>query len=300
METPQSQTLVHQSQDGIPFVLRETHDFTWLRGVGRVFRVFDRQDSGNLCFGIVRDGAGRGGGRRGFVKYAGARTVRYDGEPADAVARLKYAAEVNEALRHPCLVSLEEHFATPHGYAAVFEWCDGENLHPYWEFPPPAKYTHPDSPYRRFRGLPVARRVAAMDAILDFHCHVETLGFVAVDFYDGSIMYDFARDETKICDIDFHQRRPYRNPMGRMWGSQRFMSPEEFELGAPIDEGTNVFNMGAIAFGLLGGERDRAFAKWEAGRAFYEVALRAVRPDRAERWGSVREMREGWERARGR
>jgi serine/threonine protein kinase, bacterial len=42
--------------------------------------------------------------------------------------------------------------------------------------------------------------------------------------------------------------------MGRLWGSSRFMSPEEFGLGAKIDERTNVFNMGAIAFGLLGGE----------------------------------------------
>lgn len=42
--------------------------------------------------------------------------------------------------------------------------------------------------------------------------------------------------------------------MGRLWGSSRFMSPEEIELGAKIDERTNVFNIGAIAFGLLGGE----------------------------------------------
>ena len=32
--------------------------------------------------------------------------------------------------------------------------------------------------------------------------------------------------------------------MGRLWGSSRFMSPEEFELNAIIDSRTNVFNMG--------------------------------------------------------
>ncbi len=32
--------------------------------------------------------------------------------------------------------------------------------------------------------------------------------------------------------------------MGRMFGSTRFMASEEFELGALIDEQTNVFVMG--------------------------------------------------------
>jgi serine/threonine-protein kinase len=134
-----------------------------------------------------------------------------------------------------------------------------------------------------------------MDTILDFHYHVETLGFVAVDFYDGCIMYDFAAGETRICDVDLYQPKPYRNPMGRMWGSSRFMSPEEFELGAVIDERTNVFTMGAAAFLLLGGGIDRAFEKWEAGRGLYGFALRAVSPDRAARWASVREMKEAWD-----
>jgi serine/threonine-protein kinase len=30
--------------------------------------------------------------------------------------------------------------------------------------------------------------------------------------------------------------------------------------------------MGAVAFGLLGGELDRSYSKWEAGKALYEVA----------------------------
>lgn len=57
--------------------------------------------------------------------------------------------------------------------------------------------------------------------------------------------------------------------MGRFWGSSRFMSPEEFKLGVVIDEKTNVFNMGAMAFSLLGGELDRSFSKWDAGKPCY-------------------------------
>lgn len=46
--------------------------------------------------------------------------------------------------------------------------------------------------------------------------------------------------------------------MGRMWGSSCFMSPEEFAFGSAIDEITNVYLMGATAFALFGGERDRS------------------------------------------
>lgn len=85
--------------------------------------------------------------------------------------------------------------------------------------------------------------------------------------------------------------------MGRMWGSSRFMSPEEFELGAPIDAVTNVFNMGAMAFALLGGELDRSFERWDAGEALYEVVIRAVNPDRSQRYTSVAELSLAWNKA---
>lgn len=37
-----------------------------------------------------------------------------------------------------------------------------------------------------------------------------------------------------------------------MWGSSRFQSPEEYQLGADIDEVTNVYTIGATAFALFG------------------------------------------------
>ena len=141
-------------------------------------------------------------------------------------------------------------------------------------------------------------RLASLDSIFSFHIHVERENYVAVDFYDGSILYDFNKNITKICDIDFYQKRPYTNMMGRLWGSARFMSPEEFELGAAIDEKTNVFNMGAIAFGLLGGELDRSFSKWDASKELYDVAIRAVDKNRSQRYSSVEEFYNAWEVAR--
>jgi serine/threonine-protein kinase len=278
--------------DNVTFQLQEWHDFEWLRGMGRVFSVFDQQDSGNISFGFEKDGVSR------FVKYAGAKPLHYAGSEKEAVERLKQSVSVNADLANRHLVRMLDHFGTAAGgHAAVFEWFEGECLHPHWSFPPPAKYVDPRSPYFRFRQLPAPRRLHALRTIFLFHLHVEAQGYAAVDFYDGSILYDFAANETKICDVDLYSKQPFVNTMGRMWGSTRFMAPEEFEHGAVIDERTNVFRMGAVAFALAGGELDRSFDKWDAGPERYEVALRAVEPSKADRFSSVAEFYEAWESA---
>jgi len=285
---------VEYSVGDVRFRLREPHDLEWLASLGRVFRAFDQQDSGNIAFGVEKDG------RKLFVKYAGARPMDYAGDPKDAVLRLEKAVPLYSALEHPRLIRLIDHFRTASGgYAAVFEWFEGECLHSHWSFAGAAKYGHPDSPFYRYRQLPLERRLRSLEAVFSFHEFAESQGYVAVDFYDGSILYDFANDETKICDIDFYRKAPSVNDMGEsFWGAARSKAPEEFELGAPIDARTNVFTMGAIAFGLLGGETDRSFSKWEAGGALYEVALRAVSPDRESRFDSVRTFKSGWDEAR--
>lgn len=278
--------------DRVVVRLRESHDLRFLTDIGEVFCVFDEQDSGNICFGVDN------GYERLFVKYAGARTIDFHGEPSEAVDRLRFACPLYDTLRHPSLVELRQHFRTSDGYAAVFTWFPGECLHSHWAFTPSEKYTHPDSPTYRHRHLPLDLRLDSLDTILSFHEHVAFKGYVAIDFYDGSILYDFSRNITKICDIDFYAGKPYINGMGRLWGSKRFMSPEEFELGASIDEVTNVFNIGAVAFALLGGELDRSCAKWEAGEALYNVARKATNPDTNGRYNSISALRHAWDEAR--
>lgn len=272
----------------VSFRLKEKHDFEWLQELGDVFCVFDEQDSGNISFGIEKDGMKR------FVKYAGAKTLEYSGQPEDAVATLKRSISLYENLKHPCLINLLEHFEVENGYALVFDWFDGECLHSHWSFPPPHKYNHPDSSFFRYKRLPIAYRLASLKSIFEFHVHVEKKNYVAVDFYDGSILYDFTNNITKICDIDLYMKKPFINTMGRLWGSSRFMSPEEFQHGAEIDGKTNVFNMGAITFGLLGGELDRSFLKWDASRELYEVAIKAVEEERSLRYSSVEEFFIAW------
>lgn len=79
-----------------------------------------------------------------------------------------------------------------------------------------------------------------------------------------------------------------------MWGSTPFMSPEEFEFGAQIDERTNVFNMASIAFGIFGGELDHSFEKWDASQELFNITMKAVQRDRNDRYASVEDLYNAW------
>ena len=59
-----------QQINGVSFKMKEPFDFSFLHEYGRVLKVFDDQDSGNICFGTEKEG------RRYFVKFAGAPTAR--------------------------------------------------------------------------------------------------------------------------------------------------------------------------------------------------------------------------------
>ena len=265
-----------QHIDGIPFKLKAPFDFSFISKYGTVFKVYDDQDSGNICFG-TDDGA-----KRCFIKFAGAATEQYKGRPDDAIARLKAALPVYRDLAHPNLIRLLKEEETGGGYAAVFDWVDGECM----------GRMYPES-RRKFMQLPLERRVKVFEEIMAFHAFVIERGYVAIDFYDGSIMYDFANDRTVICDIDFYHKRPYINRMGRLWGSSRFMSPEEFTLGAEIDEVTNVYAMGAAAFALFANS-DRSAEKWPLDMKLYNVVKKAVSDERGQRQRSIKALIDEW------
>jgi len=147
--------------------------------------------------------------------------------------------------------------------------------------------------------LPAVEKLAIYQAIMEFHRHVNAQGYIAIDFYDGGIMYDFDTRRVMLCDIELYAKQPVTNNMGRMFGSTRYMSPEEFEMGAQIDERSNVFMLGATAFNLFGGEMDRSLEKWSLSEALFVVASKATRAGRGERYQSIREYIEAWTDALG-
>src|SRR5262249_40867198 len=135
---------------------------------------------------------------------------------------------------------------SPCGPMLVFEWLDGELLGVARE-----RREDPSSAFQRFRNLPASRILTVLDQVFDFHEHVARAGWIAVDFYDGCLIYDFRSGRLGIVDLDMYAERCFRNTMGRMFGSTRFMSPEEFHLGALIDERSNVFVMGRTVLVFL-------------------------------------------------
>ncbi|MCL2060332.1 MAG: GNAT family N-acetyltransferase [Oscillospiraceae bacterium] len=295
---------VRMNINGVSFHVGEQHDFLFISKIGRVFRIFDAMDSGNICFGVERDG------KRYFVKYAGARTQNYNGEITDAITRLKNVVKLYVDLQHTYLIRLIEHYSVGDGYVAVFDWVNGEGLRSYWDYVGQPMWSYPGSPNYRFRKLPIEKRIAVVDKIMGFHQHIIERGYIPVDFYDGSMIYDFDSGDFHICDIDFYRKAPTKNDMGKMWGSTRFMSPEEYELGADLDEKTVVYLMGAAAFELLSndtdeayqawknGELHRSFNAWSATKALFNVAMKAVSIERSERYQTITELIEAWNAAK--
>lgn len=296
-----------QYMDGLPYKMKAPFDFGFVQEYGKVFKVYDDQDSGNICFGVC--GERKSGpallpenkGERHFVKFAGAPTERYEGTPGEAVERLKDTLPIYRDLRHPSLIELVDAREAAGGFAMVFKWAEGDCMGRMY----PAQH-------QRFMNMPSEDRLQVFRDVAVFLEYVNSRGYVAIDFYDGSVLYDpdgqgepaapgrnaesTRRGRTTICDIDFFSKKPYFNSMGRMWGSSSFMSPEEFTLGAEIDEITNVYTAGAFAFALFGGYRREA-GTWTLGQASFEVARRAVSEDRGSRQQSLRQLLQEWEAA---
>lgn len=268
-----------QYLDGISFRMKRPFDFSFLRKYGTVFQVFDDQDSGNICFGTEKDG------KKFFIKFAGAPTAAYGGSPEDAIVRLEGTLPIYRKLHHRNLIEFISSEEIDGGFAMIFKWTDAKCM----------ARMYPES-RARFLQLSMNEKMQVFRDILDFFAYLAKENFVAIDFYDGSIMYDFAAGKTVICDIDFFRKMPCVNDMGRMWGSSLFQSPEEYRLGAAIDQISNVYTLGATAFALLA-DFDRSRNRWPLGDSLYTVAAKATSEDRAHRQQSIQEFITEWEAA---
>jgi len=258
----------------------------YLARIGQVFVLYRGHDSRNTSAGV------RIGPQAWFVKWASEST---------ACDHLETAVRFHRAVTHPAIIPLRASFATRSGLAIVHNWVDGMVLND--PLVPGGRHRDdPASVFARFRRLPMPEILAAFDTVLDAHLAVAEAGFVAVDFYDGCLIYDFDRRVLRLCDLDLYRPGPYVLNTNRQYGSTRFMAPEEFIRGATIDERTTVFTLGRTAFVLLSrgrhGEEDRTL--WGATGDLFDVARHATRPEPKDRFGSVRAMSQAWRAAFGR
>ncbi|MBD8069907.1 hypothetical protein [Bacillus sp. PS06] len=81
---------------------------------GNVFSVFDKQDSGYLCFGVQNNN------KKLFIKMAGAETIRSNVGTDVAITRLKSTVLIYEDLRHPILIEMIDHKEIEKGLSYLF------------------------------------------------------------------------------------------------------------------------------------------------------------------------------------
>ena len=254
----------------------------YLSQVGEIFQAFRDQDSGCVSYGVWWDG------KRWFVKHS------Y--EPR-GIASLKQAKHLYATVQHPALPHLRNTIQTPGGFSLVLDWQPGEVLYDYTKYSPEQRRGDPTCPHVRFRSLPVSEILAGLDTIYNVHLLLAEAGFIAVDFYDGCIIYDFEQAHVYLCDLDEYRSGPFILEADRLPGSKRFMAPEEFQRGALIDQVTNVFTLGRTAIELLEGG-NTSLETWKGSAAMREVILCATHPERSARQQSVREFVENWQDAK--
>lgn len=261
----------------------EPHQF--LRSLGTVFAVFDSrtQDSGNVSFGVEVDG------ERYFVKTAGDPSlVGALLDHAGRVAVLGDAISFARSVSHPSLPRLLNVVTSAWGPMLVYTWAEGDLIHA-----PHASRTDPQSAFQRFRALPLPALLAALGIIIDAHVHLAEKGWIACDLYDGSIIYDFKSGNVHLVDLDHYHRGPFTNEMGRMLGSTRFMAPEEFVLGAPIDESTTTFTLGRM-ISVFVGDGTLQRATFRGSDDLYALMVKACAADRQVRFQKVAELSRQW------
>ncbi len=291
--------------DEIEILLQEARDFKWLKRYGTAFWAVDETGSGCVCIGMQKDE------QKYFCKIAGVNTLEADVAPRESVEILKNAVSIYRNLAHPNLIKLVDAYAYENLFVAVFDWAEGECLFDHWNFEKYQTMGWAESPKAKFKNLPTKEKLKAVEVIFSFLQNVHEKGYVAVDFYDGSIMYDFANNRTIICDIDFFRKMPVINDVGEEWpGTKRLKAPEEYELNSYIDEQTNVFTLGALLFEFFGEftaqemeERYRynrflpcSPENWQLGGEKYRVAVKAVQQERKERYMSLKDFYEDWNR----
>lgn len=243
-------------------------------------RFGERIDSRSLIVGIEVDGA------RYVVKHA------VDDE---AIAWLRNALRFHAAVKHSAIPTVVHDLTTRDGYALIEEWGPGEILVDGYDAEVLPR-DHPASAYRRFLGLSPGELALAIGQLIDAHLPVADAGFVAVDLYDGCVLYDFEHGILRLVDLDHYRPGPYVLDVDRQLGSSSYMAPEEFTRGATIDERTTVYTLGRMAQVYLGCARSAAAARadFRGAPEQFDIAAAACRPDPDARIQTVRALSEAW------
>ena len=296
-------TLIKQKINDIEFKLKAPQDFSLLNDYGTVFYVIDETGSGCINFGIEKED------KKYFFKIAGAQTISAEISPYESIQLLKEAEKIYKVFKHPNLIQYIDSFEHQNLFILVFEFAEGECLFDHWNFDKYRK-TKDITPMMRFKFLPIDKRLKVVNQLFSFFNAVIDQGYVAVDFYDSSIIYDFMSDTVTFCDIDLFRKCPSVNDLGEgYFGTKRLKAPEENILNAIIDEKTNCFTLSALIqdmFSEITNLKQRyerglfipeEFDHFELSLDVYKVLIKATDYDRDNRYISMQEFEDHFNKA---
>ena len=291
--------MVVKKINNISYKLREEQDFSWLNDYGTVFSVIDETGSGCISFGVEKDN------KKYFFKIAGAKTVEAEVSCEESIRLLKEAVQKYKDIKDDNLIKYIDSFMKNDCFVVIYEYAEGECLFDHWNFDKYREENIIDTPSYRFKKLSLEKRLNVIEKLFIFFENIVDSNYVAVDFYDSSIIYDFENDNVTFCDIDLFRKIPTKNDLGKdYYGTKRLKAPEENELCAIIDEKTNEFTLGAIIFDMLSdvkNNNDRyklgmfipnSINDFELSDDTYNVLLKATNYDREERYNTIKEFHE--------
>ena len=266
---------------GFPIDVEQYQDFGFIWNYGQPFLVQAVPEKGLVCFGIESPQYGKL-----CLRFAGA--ALSGGLAPDIAASILYQSmPIYQALYpHPALIKLQGHGPAAGGYAAIFRWPEGNDL-------------HQPGMQQQLQRQPLLSSLRMIDSVFDFHLYAASAGYVPVGFSDACLTADLAAGTLTLCEIGLYRRLPAVNDQGRMYGASQFMSPEEYTLGAPLDALTAQYAMGALAFFFFGAYSSHERAAWMAGEELFRVADRACSPQREKRYPSLEAFVADWRKAAG-
>jgi serine/threonine protein kinase len=251
------------------------------RGCAVVRTFGERQDSRSVVLGIEW-----ATGERYVVKHA---------EDAQAIAWLESARRFHADVRHAAVPTVVHHITTATGVGLVEEWGAGEILSDSYDGAVLPR-DHQESAYRRFLRLRADEIADAIGQLIDIHVAVAAAGYVAVDLYDGCVLYDFSSHTLRLIDLDLYRHGPYVLDGDRAYGSSSYQPPEEFRRGATIDERSTVYTLGRMALVYLGCARgsDALPEDFRGTDEQFAVATEATAADPGDRIQTVSALHAAW------
>lgn len=264
--------LAHQC----PVRLEAFHDLSFLNKYGTVFCAFDALASGNLCFGVEKNG------RRYFIKYAGAPVIHYTHSTVQAAERLRTHVFLYKLLSHPVLIPLLDAEETKNGFLTVAPWEDAYAVGP-WR----------DS-FERMRRLDFTYRLAMLDSIFSFFCLSLKHDYVPICIDDRHLLIDENAPRLLLSSVNHFVKMPDFAPQSDVSRISAYTPPELFSSTVRPDERSAVYTMGQLALTFIGTPGAAVKTGWLGTLPLLELVQSAVSPDPDARPQSAEAFLSAW------